>query len=398
VTDDQGATGSKSITITVDLAVNTPPVAMLTAAPTAGTVPLTVAFSSAGSHDADGTIASQVWDFGNGTRLGGAEVSHTYTTAGTFTATLTVTDDKGATDVTSVVITVAGAPVNRPPVAAVEAVPTSGTAPLNVSFSGAGSADPDGTVASYAWNFGDGVTSSAVNPSHVYSLEGSYVATLIVTDDKGATDSKVIVITVSPAPPNTPPVAAASGTPTSGIAPLTVTFSSAGSADADGAIGSYLWTFGTGAASSEPNPTYVYTLPGLYLARLTVTDDKGLSDSREVPIQVSPPPQTSSVMFVSNVGLELLRVTTAIVGKASVTVLDGNGAPVPNVIVTGRWFGVISTPYVFALTDANGQATFLSKNLFLPTGALGFTVTDVQRQGMTYDPAKNLKVIATASW
>src|SRR5262249_53756769 len=78
-----------------------------------------------------------------------------------------------------------GAP-NIPPVAIASATPGSGIAPLSVAFSSAGSYDPDGTIASYSWNFGDGsAPSSSASPVHVYQTAGNYSAVLTVTDDRG---------------------------------------------------------------------------------------------------------------------------------------------------------------------------------------------------------------------
>jgi PKD repeat protein len=92
--------------------------------------------------------------------------------------------------------TVGGA-ANQPPVAKASATPTSGTAPLAVNFSSAGSSDPDGTITSYAWTFGDGGTSTAANPSHNYASAGTFTATLTVTDNSGATASKSVTITAT---------------------------------------------------------------------------------------------------------------------------------------------------------------------------------------------------------
>jgi PKD repeat protein len=80
---------------------NQPPVARLTLSPTSGTAPLTIAGSSAGSSDADGTITGYAWDFGDGSGATGAQVEHTYSTVGEFVVTLTVTDDEGATGAAS---------------------------------------------------------------------------------------------------------------------------------------------------------------------------------------------------------------------------------------------------------------------------------------------------------
>jgi glucose/arabinose dehydrogenase len=94
------------------------------------------------------------------------------------------------------------ATANRPPSASIAANPTSGPAPLAVNFSSAGSSDPDGDVITYGWTFGDGGTSTAQNPSHVYTNAGTFTATLVVTDSKGAA-SPPASITLFPG--NTPP-------------------------------------------------------------------------------------------------------------------------------------------------------------------------------------------------
>src|SRR5204862_6639355 len=74
---------------------------------------------------------------------------------------------------------------NQAPIAKAAAAPMSGVAPLAVSFSSAGSSDPDGTIQSYSWAFGDGTTSALSNPPHTYSTPGNYTAMLAVTDNEG---------------------------------------------------------------------------------------------------------------------------------------------------------------------------------------------------------------------
>jgi PKD repeat protein len=102
----------------------------------------------------------------------------------------------------------AGGTSNKPPVAVASANPTSGNAPLAVNFSSAGSSDPDGSIASYAWTFGDGGTSSSANPSHTYNAAGNYTAKLTLTDNLGATGNASVAISVTAPPP--PPINAPS--------------------------------------------------------------------------------------------------------------------------------------------------------------------------------------------
>jgi PKD repeat protein len=89
---------------------------------------------------------------------------------------------------------------NQPPVASASAGPTSGIAPLAVSFDGTASHDPDGSIASYAWTFGDGATGTGSTASHTYASPGSYTASLTVTDNRGATGSTSVGITATTDP------------------------------------------------------------------------------------------------------------------------------------------------------------------------------------------------------
>jgi PKD repeat protein len=161
-------------------------------------------------------------------------------------------------------------PVNNPPVASINATPTIGLPPLAVSFSSAGSSDPEGTALTYDWTFGDGTANSTVpNPNHTYSTAGSYFARLTVSDGTNTTTSSEINIRVG----NQPPVIVASATPRSGPAPLAVTFSSSGTSDPESATLIYSWNFGDGSpVSTAPNPNHTYQANGVYAAQLTVSD------------------------------------------------------------------------------------------------------------------------------
>ena len=263
---------------------NLPPVASATASPTSGHLPLEVRFQGSAS-DQDGSIVSYAWDFGDSAASTAQNPSHVYSSAGTYTARLTVTDNDGATASASVQVTVL--PPNSPPTVRASASPASGTAPLSVAFS-ADSTDSDGTVVGYSWEFGDGGTSSQRNPTHVYTAPGLYTARVTVRDDDGATASASVQVSVAAA--NQPPVANPSASPLSGHAPLSVAFLGSGS-DPDGSIAGFHWDFGDGATSSQQNPSHTYSSAGTYTAVLTVTDDKGATGSQSLQITVQPPNQ-----------------------------------------------------------------------------------------------------------
>ncbi|AQP46315.1 hypothetical protein BW730_00745 [Tessaracoccus aquimaris] len=154
---------------------------------------LSVSVDASGSSDPDGSIASYAWDFGDGATGSGATATHAYAAAGTYTVALTVTDDKGVSRQKSQSVTVQAANVG--PTAAF-------TSTLNdraLSVDAAASHDPDGTIASYAWDFGDGATGSGAQASHTYTSSGTFEVTLTVTDDRGATDvAKESIVVAAP--------------------------------------------------------------------------------------------------------------------------------------------------------------------------------------------------------
>jgi PKD repeat protein len=283
VTDDNGASASSSVVIEVG-PPNQVPVAVVTAMPESGKTPLLVSFDATGSSDPDGSISSYEWDFGDGGAATGATPTHTYTAAGTYEATVTVTDNQDATDSASVTITVVD---NVAPTAEAAVDPTSGKSLFtSFSFSSAGSADSDGTITGYHWDFDDGTFSTSPNPSHIYNVAGEYAVTLTVTDDSGDTDTATVEVSVAD---NVAPTAVAGVTPSNGKTNITsFAFSSAGSEDPDGTIASYSWNFGDGGpASSNPNPTKVFGSAGVYEVVLTVTDDNGATATNAVTVTVA---------------------------------------------------------------------------------------------------------------
>ncbi len=263
---------------------NMAPVAIANGNPLNGDIPLQVTFTGDNSTD-DVAVVSYLWDFKDGSPTSNlANPTHTFTVAGTYNVELTVEDAEGLSDTTTVTIT-ANTPTNEPPVAIASADPVSGTAPLLVNFTGDSSTDDVGVV-SYLWDFKDGsATVADANPTHTFTLAGTYLVELTVEDDEGLTDMTTVTIVVG-TEGNEAPVAVINATPESGSAPLEVAFTATNSTD-DGGIVSYLWDFNDGSATStEMAPNHIFTESGTYVVSLTVEDAEGLNDTQTISIVV----------------------------------------------------------------------------------------------------------------
>jgi PKD repeat protein len=172
-----------------------------------------------------------------------------------------------------------------PPFADFSGSPTTGDVPLNVTFAD----QSTGSVDSWSWDFGDGGSSSAQNPSHTYANPGTYTVSLTATGPGGSdTNTKPGYITAEPPPP--PPVADFSGSPPSGLAPLIVTFTD----KSTGNITTRNWSFGDGGISLDQNPWHEYLTAGNYTVSLTVSGPDG-SDTKTEPSDTKTEPNYISV-------------------------------------------------------------------------------------------------------
>jgi glucose/arabinose dehydrogenase len=271
---------------------------------------------------------------------------------------------------------------NTPPTAVAAANPTSGPAPLTVTFDGTGSFDPDpGDTLTYAWDLdGDGAhdDSTAAQPTHTYTLEGSYTASLEVTDSHGASDTDTVPITVG----NTPPVATISA-PAAGttwrVGDL-INFSGSATDQQDGTLpaSGLSWelvlqhcpsnchqhsvqTFNGVAGGSFAAPDHEY--PSYLELRLTATDSGGLTDTTTVRLD----PRTVVLSFATNPGGFNLTVNgtsqrasftrTVIVGSA-------NSISAPSPQQKGK------QSYAFQSWSDGGAATH---NIVAPAAATTYT-------------------------
>jgi PKD repeat protein len=153
-------------------------------------------FDGRGSTDENAPTLTYAWNFGNGRTGSGSVPSFTYTSAGTFTVTLTVRDEYGLTGTTTRTVTITEPAGNVAPTPVINPPACSG---LVCNISGVGSADPNtGDTFSYLWNFGDATpTSTASAVSHTFPAAGTYTVTLTVTDGWGKAASTTRTVTVT---------------------------------------------------------------------------------------------------------------------------------------------------------------------------------------------------------
>ena len=227
------------------------------------------------------------WSFGDGQSGSGSTTSHSFTSAGTYNVTLTVTNDRGLTASTTKVVTVgAGAA----PTAAFIYSPTPVVANVDTFFDASASRPAAGhTIASYSWNWGDGdpvSTRSTPIEAHDFGAAGTYIVVLTVTDEAGQQGTTTQSITVT------------SGAPTAVFTTL-VTNAATHTIQADGsgstATGSativtytFTWGDGTTTTGSTPVQSHTYAATNNYQVRLTVVDSLGRT-SQSLPVNVAVP-------------------------------------------------------------------------------------------------------------
>jgi PKD repeat protein len=225
----------------------------------------------------DNGVASSLWNFGDGTSSTATSPAHSYSAAGTYTVRLTVTDGGGLTNFVEHQITV----VNR--------APTAGFTMKGVVQAGEDlaldniSSDMDGSVVGAEWNFGDGSTSTALEPAKSYGTPGTYNVSLKAIDNNGSYSTLTLPVRVNAAPQALILVG------TTQTAGQEVQFDSSAS-DSDGDVTAYEWDFGDGGQGDGPTPAHTYSQPGDYVVNLHIADnDGGVTDVQQSVHVVAPP-------------------------------------------------------------------------------------------------------------
>jgi PKD repeat protein len=261
---------------------NVAPEASFTASPNPAPSGVNVTFNAAASKDPDGTIAKYAWDLdGNGTYETDTgttpSATRAYATPGNRTVGLKVTDNSGATATTTRAITIQ----NVAPTASFTAAPNPVQTGNAVTYSAAGSSDPDGTIAKYEWDLdGNGSyetdTGTAASASSTYATIGARTVGLRVTDDLGATATTTRSLSVL----NTPPVASFTATPNPALSGVAVAFDAGASSDSDGTVTKYEWDLdGNGSYETNTGATATtsktFATSGNRTIGLRITDNSG---------------------------------------------------------------------------------------------------------------------------
>ncbi len=255
-----------------------------------------ITFLGEDSESPNGEIEKYQWDFGDeSTQANTRTATHTYNQPGTYEVTLTVTDEENSIGTSRLKIELENR--EAAPIAQIDTVPQlekddesiSGTLPLEVSFSAAGSSDPDNNIVEYKWDFdGDGeFDETGESVKYVYKQSGVFNATLLVVDALGNESKAIRVIEVAEESIK----ARLTADIAEGTAPLTVTFDASGSSvGGDAKIASYEWDFGDGSPRKigTSKITYKYDTIGVFTSTVTARSSDGQSSSAEFIVNVRP--------------------------------------------------------------------------------------------------------------
>jgi Secretion system C-terminal sorting domain/PKD domain len=374
VTDNQGSSALDTMQLTVNAAnINKLPVAKAGNDITLILPGDSLYLDGFNSFDADGTITSYQWS-----KIAGPAQYNLLTpnnvaswaknmVPGFYQYQLKVVDNNGGIGLDTVVISVypAPPPPNQAPVARAGNDVTI-TLPNNaVVLNGSASTDGDGTIVSYGWSKLSGPASynfaNATNAITTVNalVQGTYLFTLTVTDNNGATSADTLQITVLPAPPvNQVPVANAGADILITLPVNTVTLNGSLSTDVDGTITNYAWSKIAGPTSyniinAGNATTNVNTLvAGVYLFQLSVTDNNGAINKDTVQVQVLPAPPPPNVLPVANAGndvtITLPLNTISLNGSLS---YDSDGS------ITNYTWSKIAGPANFNIANATNVTT-----------------------------------------
>jgi PKD repeat protein len=340
------------------------PVASFSVPNTQGCVPFNVQFTNTSSN-----ASSYQWNFGNGNTSVVANPGNVFTTAGTYTVTLTAISASGQSSTTSTQII-----VHQKPVANFSVSQNTGCQGVQVFDFQNQSILFDSCV----WDFGDGTTSNLFNPQHVYNISGTFNVTLVVYSIQyGCSDIKVknAYVTVFPSP-------TATFTVNDSIS-CDPQFSFQFSAQMQNAI-SWSWNFGDGSTSTQTNPSHVYPDTGRYFPTLTMTSSNGCSQTVAMPtsmhVKWNPIPQIS-ISDDSGCMPHYVALVATHYNNASYNWSLGNGLTRTSSAVYYTYPDSGSYPLAITVTYDNGCQRNLSPGVITVLPRPFFTYSMVNFQG-----------------
>jgi gliding motility-associated-like protein len=280
--------------------------------------------------------------------------------------------------------------------AAFTATPTSGCAPLVVSFTDGST--PGGVI--YYWDFGNGFNSYLTNPSTSYLTPGTYTVILKVTYPGGIVVTHTETITVYP-----PPTVSFTVSDTSVCPGTPIVFTSTTLGGVPGAI-SYTWSFGDGYTSTLPNPTHAYSTPGYYNITLTATNSMGCVATLTLYSYIhvfNPPVPTFAAAVTYFCRLPAHAVFTSYVSGAAPYTYSwrfGDGgtstapSPIHDYTATGTY------PVTLVVTDANGCSDSVTRSGYIVVvhNTAGFIPVTDACVGATVTFTDTSSAHSTANW
>ncbi|HYG14236.1 MAG TPA: PKD domain-containing protein [Bacteroidia bacterium] len=312
-------TVSLYITKSVNAQGQLPLKAAFTQDKTMGCSPLLVQFSDKST----GNITSYYWDFGNGNTSALKNPGALYHTAGNYTVKLIITDGSGESD--TLIKTLALKAIPNPQ-AGFTVSSLKGCAGQELQFTDT-SKSFSGNIASWQWNFGDGGASTLKNPGHIYTADGSFSVSLIVTDSNGCKSfvNRSSYITTSK-PAQVRFIADNTGGCT---LPHTAKFSDTSITDPAQAY-SYKWHFGNGDSATGKNPTMSYAQAGNFDVTLTLKDNNNCVSSHTQKSMISLGKTKADFELNAKKGcaphaVEFTNTSTGLAGNANVVWYFGNG-------------------------------------------------------------------------
>lgn len=253
---------------------------------------------------------------------------------------------------------------NAPPVPGASVSPSSGHAPLVVSFDGSPSYDPDGIIVDYVWKFADGQILTGECPEYTFLNPGQQTVTLAVTDDHGQISEESLIVDVDP--PNDLPVPRITVSPQPAYAGQDIEFSAAGSTD-DGAICRFSWSFGDGAAAQGEVVIHRYDRSGTFPVTLVILDDDGASAETTATVDVrssaDEPGMFIAAQISSSSGSADVGALLTFDGTASTSSMGdivryvwtfGDGATAEGSIVTHRYMRADQFTVRLVVADVSG--------------------------------------------